>query len=74
MFVFRQYGYIPARWLYLVKNGCIQAKLALFEQKWLISGKSGCNWENVGIWAIVVVFGQSGCIRAKVLVFGQKRL
>ena len=52
----------------------VLGKVVVFVKKWLISGKSGCNWENVGIGAIVVVFGQSGCILAKVVVFGQKRL
>ena len=33
--------------------------MVVFGQKWLYSGKD-------------VVFGQSGCIQAKVVVFGQK--
>ena len=36
--------------------------------KWLYSSESG------SIWAIVAVFGQSCCIRAKVVVFGKKWL
>ena len=39
------------------KSVSIEAKVLVFKQKWLYSGK-------------VVVFGQSGCIRAKVDVFG----
>ena len=35
--------------------------MVILEEKWLYSGK-------------VVVFGQNGCIRAKVAVFGQKLL
>ena len=35
--------------------------MVVFEQKWLYSGK-------------VVLFGQSGCSRAKGVVFGQKCL
>ena len=38
--------------------------MVLFEQKLLYSNKSGCIRANF-------VFGQSGCIRAKVVVFGQ---
>ena len=49
-------------------------KVVVFVQKWLIFEKGGCIWESVGIWDLVVVFGQSGCTRAKVVVFGQKRL
>ena len=55
--------------------------MAVFGQKGLYSGKSGCirtKWFYMGK---VVVFGQkwmysgkSGCIRAKVDVFGQKWL
>ena len=53
--------------MYLVKNGCIRAKVVVFGLKWLYSFK-------------VVVFGQNGCIWAKclysgkVVVFGQKWL
>ena len=37
-------------------------------QKWLNWGKSGFNWKKV------VVFEQSGCIRAEEVVFGQNWL
>ena len=53
--------------MYLVKNSCIWAKVFVFGKKWSYSFN-------------VVVFGQSGCIRAKclysgkVVVFGQKGL
>ena len=58
---FGQSGCIRAKWLY---SGCIGVKVVVFGQKLLYSNK-------------VVVFGQkwlylgkSGCIRAKVVVFG----
>ena len=47
------------------QSSCIWAKVVLFGQNWLYSGKSGSNR------AKVVLFGQSGSIRAKVVVFGQ---
>ena len=43
------------------KSGCIRAKVAVFGQKWLYSGK-------------VVVFGQNGSTRAKVVLFELKLL
>ena len=43
------------------QSGCIRAKVVIFGQKWLYSGKSGC------IRAKVVVVGQSGCIRSRCL-------
>ena len=67
-------------WFYSGKSGCIpvkfsirarlfnRAKLFVFGQmwlypvKWLYLGKSG------SIWAKLVVFCQSGCVRAKVSV------
>ena len=48
------------------------AKVVVFGQKWLISGKNDC------IPAKVVFFGQFGCIRARLfysgkdVVFGRK--
>ena len=65
-------GCIRARWFYSGKSGCIRvkevifaktcgcvwAKVDVFGQWWLYSGK-------------VVIFLQSGCIRAKVVVYGQ---
>ena len=48
---------LPAKWLYLDKSGCIQAKLVVFGQTWLYSGK-------------VNVLGASRCVREKVVVFG----
>ena len=39
--------------------------MVVFGQKWLCSGKSGC------IWGKVLVLGQSGNTRAKVVVFRQ---
>ena len=52
-------GCIRVRWLNLGKSGIISSKVVLFRQKLLYSGKSGCIRE-------------SGYIRSKVLVFGQK--
>ena len=48
------------------QSSCIWAKVVLFIQNWLYSGKSGSNRAKV-----VLLFGQSGSIRAKVVVFGQ---
>ena len=63
----------------LEKSGCIWAKVVVFRQKWLYSGKR-CR-----IRGKVVIFLQSGCIgkkfslfwqsgfsRAKVVVIGKK--
>ena len=47
-----------------VESGCIRAKIVVFEQKMLYSGRSGC------IRAKVVVFWQDCCIRAKIAVVG----
>ena len=30
-----KFGYIRAKWLYLGKSGCIQAKVVVFGRKWL---------------------------------------
>ena len=54
-------GFNRAKLRYLVKSGCIRAKVAVFGHKWLYSGKRGCIRE-------------SGCMRAKVVEFGQKWL
>ena len=61
------------------QSGCIRAKVVVFGQKMLYSGKSGCvhaKWLCLGK---VVVFGQklfysgkSACIVAKVVVIGKK--
>ena len=56
------------------QGGCILAKVVVMDQKWGICAK-------VGVFGTkVVVFGQSGCIRARwfysgeVVVLGQKWL
>ena len=41
-------------------------------QKWLYSGKSGCIRKSGCICAKVVLFGQKGLYSGKVVVFGQK--
>ena len=48
--------------------------MVVFGQKWLYSGRSGCI---PAIWFYsgkVVVFGQNGCIWARVVVIGQQLL
>ena len=78
-------------------NGCIRAKVVVFGQKWLYSGKivcirakcfcsgkmivieeGGCIWPSIVVAFVallhlykVVLFGQSCCIKAKVVGFGQ---
>ena len=47
------------------QSGSIRLKEVVFCQKWLYPVKNGC------IRAKVAVFGQSGCILAKMVVFGQ---
>ena len=42
--------------------------MVVFEQKWFFSGKSGSIREKD------VVFGQSCCVRKKVVLIGQKWL
>ena len=56
------------------KGDCIWAKVVVFGQKWLSSSKSGCiranglySVRNCCILAKAVVFGQGGCLRAKLL-------
>ena len=74
------------KWLFSDKSGCIWARklrsgtLVVLGQKWTYSGKSvvfelkclySANWLY---FCKVVVFGQSGCIWAKVVVLVQKLL
>ena len=61
--------------------GCIRAKVVVFGQKWLYSGKSDCvrakvvvSGKSGVILPKVVVFGESGSIRAKVVVLEPKWL
>ena len=71
MVVFGENDFIRAKWLYSDKSGCIRAKL-------LYSGNFGCIWANVVVlrqkwlysvkavlFSKMVVFLQSGCIRAR---------
>ena len=47
----------------------------VLRQKWLYSGKRGFSRTKVAVLKKkVIVFGQSGCIRAKEVAFGQKWL
>ena len=48
-----------------LKSVFVQAKVVVFGQKWVYSGKRGC------IRAKVVVLGMCDCIKKKVVVFGQ---
>ena len=47
------------------QSGGIRAKVVVFGQKWLYSGRSGCIWVKLLSSAKVVVFGKSECIQAK---------
>ena len=74
MAVYGKVNVIRQRWLLSEKvvefgqSGCIRAKVVVFGQERLYSGKSGCTRSKVAL------FGQSGCIPAKVVVIGQKWL
>ena len=48
--------------------------MVVFGQKWIYSGKSGCNRENLLYSGNVVVIEQGGSVWTKVVVFGQKWL
>ena len=50
------------------QKGLFSGSVVVFGQKWLYSGKSGCNM------AKAVVFGQKWLYSGKVVVFGQKCL
>ena len=56
----------------LGQSGCNRAKVVLFGQTMLYSGKSGCIRAICGILAKVVIIKQSCCNWAKVVVLGQK--
>ena len=71
MVVFGQSDCFPAnvvvfgqKWLYLNESGRYAVKVLVFGQ----GGSSPAKWF---FRAIVVVFGQNGCIWAKVVVFGE---
>ena len=53
--------------MYFGKSGCIQANDDII-------GQSGCIWQKLLYSVKMVVFGKSCCIRAKVVVVGQKWL
>ena len=68
-------------------GSCFGAKVVVFGQMWLYSGKYGCIRAKVVVFrksgcipansfnlGKVVVIGQSGCIWAKVVFIGQKWL
>ena len=64
------------KWLYSGKRCCIRKKIVVFGQSgliritWLISGKSGSLRGRRFYSGKMVVFVESGCIQAKVVVFG----
>ena len=75
---------IGQKWLYLGKKGSIRAKVVVFEKvvvsvhKWLFSGQIVVFAQQRLYSSKVVEFGQkwmysgrSGCIREKVVLFGQ---
>ena len=68
--VFGQNLFFSAKYLYSGKTYYIRAKCYFSRKKWLYSGKSGCVRVKVLYLCKVVVFGQSGCIRAELVVFG----
>ena len=58
--------------MYSLKSGCMRAK-SLYSGKVVVFGRKFLYLAISGcIRAKVVVFGESGCIWAKVVVFGQK--
>ena len=64
------------KWLYSGKTCCIRKKVVVFGQSclmqinWLISGKSGSLRGRRFYSGKMVVFGESGCIQAKMVVIG----
>ena len=58
----------------LRQSGCIRAKVVVFGQKLLHSGKSGCTRAKWLYSGKVVVFGQMWLYLGKVVVFRQKWL
>ena len=67
--------------MYSGKSGCILPKLlywlllVVFGQKWLYSGKNGCDRDTVVVFVRKWLYsGKSGCIPAKMIVFKQKWL
>ena len=60
------------KWLYSGKVVVI-GKVVVFGQKWLYFGKRACIQGKRGLHSCKgPVFGQSGCIRKKLVVFVQK--
>ena len=74
MVVFGQKGFLFRQSGLFAKRCCIRAKVVIFGQNWLCSGKlvvfgqNGCNPVKWLFW------GKRGCLRAKVAVFGQRWL
>ena len=68
MVIFFQSDCIRANWLFSMNDKVvvIRAKVVVFEKKWAVFRQSVCIWES---W---LYLGKSGCIRAKVVLFGQK--
>ena len=70
MVVFGKSGYKSGKVVVFGKFGCIPAKWLCSSNK-VVFRKSGFNRENGCIRPKVVVFGQSGCISTKVVEFRQ---
>ena len=64
-------GFNLAKWLYSDKSGCIRAKVVVFGQKLLYSGRGGAISSNLSYTGKVVVFGQNWLYSGKVAVFGK---
>ena len=61
-----------AKWLYSGISGCIRAKWFSYAQKWFYLGKNCFIQTKIVVFGQGFVFGQSGCIPGKVVVFGRK--
>ena len=57
-----------------LQSGCIRVRLLVFKQKWLYSDKLVFSGKIGFIPEGWLSSGKSGCIRAKVVVFGPKCL
>ena len=75
--VLGQSGCIQAKWLYSKKRGCVREKMVVLGQtvctraKWLYLDKSAFIRAKRLYSGKVVVFGQSCCILADMVLFGK---
>ena len=58
------------KWLFR-RNGYIRARVVVFEKRVFIREKVFELVQGGCIWAMVIVLGKIGCIRRKLVVFGQ---